>query len=102
MVDHPFIDAKELTNDELQERIQRCQRLLYAETQGGHTGMVDSIRSQLLVYETEFSERLYMQRFDEFEAKNPSGVIEIGTIQEVEDPDHDANVEVEVKRQKDL
>ena len=102
MVDHPFIDAAELTNDELQQRIQRCQRMLYAETQNGHTGMVDSIRNQLLVYEAEFSERLYMQQHDEFEAKNPDGAIEIGTIQEVEDPDHGADVEVEVKRQKDL
>lgn len=102
MVDHPFVDARELTNDELQERIQKCQKILYAEIQCGHTGMVDSIRSQLLVYEQEFSERLYVQRYDEFTAKNPDGVIEIGTIEEIESPDHDANVEVPVKRQKDL
>lgn len=102
MVDHPFIDATELTNEELQQRIQKCQRILYGEVQGGHTGMVDSIRSQLLVYEQEFSERLYVQQFEEFTAKNPDGVIEIGTIQEVETPDHDANVDIPVKRQRDL
>ena len=102
MVDHPFIDATELTNEELQERIQKCQKILYGEIQGGHTGMVDSIRTQLLVYEQEFSERMYIQRFEEFTAKNPDGVIEIGTIQEVKTPDPNADVEIEVKRQKDL
>lgn len=102
MVDHPFINATELTNEELQQRIQKCQRLLYGEMQGGHAGMVDSIRNQLFVYEQEFSERLYVQRFDEFTAKNPDGVIEIGTIEEVENPDPNADVEIKVKRQKDL
>lgn len=102
MVDHPFINATELTDEELQQRIQKCQKILHGEIQGGHTGMVDSIRSQLLVYEQEFSERLYIQRFEEITAKNPDGVIEIGTIQEIKDPDHNANVDIEVKRQKDL
>lgn len=102
MTDHPFINATELTNEELQQRIQKCQRLLYAEMQGGHAGMVDSIRTQLFVYEQEFSERLYVQRYDEFVAKNPDGVIEIGTIEEIKTPDHDANIDIPVKRQKDL
>ena len=102
MVDHPFINATILTNDELQDRIQKCQKILYGEIQGGHTGMVDSIRNQLLVYEQEFSEHLYIQQYEEFTNKNSDGVIEIGIIQEVETPDPNADVEVEVKRQKDL
>lgn len=101
-MDHPFINAKKLTDDELQQRIQRCQTLLYTEMEGNHAGMVDSIRMQLQVYEQEFSERMHLQRYDEFVKKNPDGTIEIGTIQSVETVDPDANVDVPVKRQKDL
>jgi len=101
-MDHPFISAKKLTDDELQQRMQKCQNLLYAEMQCGHTGMVDSIRMQLDVYELELSERMYIQRYDEFAKKNPDGTIEIGTIQEIETVDPDANVDIPVQRQKDL
>ena len=102
-MDHPFIDAKELTNEDLQQRIQRLQNILYKETQFGHAGMVDSIRDQLVVYENEFSERVYMQRVDEFEKKFPDDTIEIGVIETVEDlKDPNEDVEIPVKRQKDL
>jgi len=101
-MDHPFISAKKLTDDELQQRMQKCQNLLYAEMQCGHSGMVDSIRMQLEVYELELSERMYTRRFDEFAAKNPDGTIEIGTIQEVETVDPEENIDIPVKRQKDL
>jgi hypothetical protein len=101
-MDHPFIDAKELTNEQLQQRIQKCQTLLYAEMMGGHTGMVDSIRQSLEVYEQEFSERVFLQRQEEFAKKNPDETIEIGTIQEIEETDPNATVEIPVKRQKDL
>ena len=100
-MDHPFIDAGELTNEELQQRIQKLQNILYKETQFGHAGMVDSIRDQLIVYEQEFSERVYMQRVEEFEKKFPDETIEIGVIETVEDL-KDPNVEIPVKRQKDL
>ncbi len=102
-MDHPFIDARELTNEELQQRIQKLQNILYKETTFGHAGMVDSIRDQLVVYEQEFSERVYMQRVEEFEKKFPDETIEIGVIETIEDPvDPNANVEIPVKRQKDL
>ena len=101
-MDHPFIDAKELTNEQLQQRIQKCQTLLYAEMMGGHSGMVDSIRQSLEVYEREFSERVFMQRQAEFAKKNPDETIEIGTIQEIVETDPDATVEIPVKRHKDL
>ena len=102
-MDHPFIDARELTIEELQERIQKLQRLMYAETIGGHTGMVDSIRTQLEVYDQEFSERMYLQRVKDFEKRFPAETIEIGVIETVEDlKDPNANIEIPVKRQKDL
>lgn len=101
-MDHPFISAKKLTDDDLQQKIQRCQTLLYTEMNFGHTGMVDSIRQQLEIYEAEFSERMYVRQYDEFEKKNPDGVIEIGTIQSTEKVDPTANVDIPVERQKDL
>lgn len=101
-MDHPFIDARELTDEELQVRIQKLQRLMYAETIGGHTGMVDSIRSQLEVYDQEFSERVYMQRVKDFEKKFPDESIEIGVIETIEKVDPNANIEIPVKRHKDL
>jgi len=101
-MDHPFIDPSSLTDDELQERIQKCQAYLYGEIQGGHAKMVDAIRAQLNTYEFEFQERMATRRFDEFEKKNPSGIIEIGTIESVETPDPDADIDLQVKRPKDL
>ena len=101
-MEHPFIDARELTNEDLQQRIQKLQNILYKETMFGHAGMVDSIRDQLIVYEQEFSERVYMQRVEEFEKKFPDETIEIGVIEEIEETDPNANIEIPVKRQKDL
>lgn len=101
-MDHPFIDPSDLTDDELQERIQKCQSYLYGEIQSGHAKMVNTIRSQLDTYQFEFQERMATKRFEEFEKKNPSGIIDIGTIETVETPDPDADADLKVKRQKDL
>jgi len=97
-MDHPFVDCSELTDEELYEKIQKCQSYLYGEIQCGHARMVDTIRAQLETYEFEFQERMEKKRMAEFEKKNPSGVIEIGTISTVET---DEPKEPE-KRQKDL
>lgn len=101
-MDHPFIEAGELSNEELQQRIQKLQNLLYNEMMIGHAGMVDSIRSQLETYEQEFSERVYVQRAEEFDKKFPDQTIEIGVIEEISEVDPDANIEIPVKRHKDL
>lgn len=101
-MDHPFIDTTELTDEELYKRIQKCQSYLYGEIQSGHSGMVDAIRSQLSTYEFDYQERMETKRFAEFEKKNPSETIEIGTISTVDTPDPDADLDLKVKRQKDL
>ena len=102
-MDHPFIDASELTDDELQEKIRHCQNLLYGETHWGHTKVVDSIRSALITYEAELQERMFKMQHDIETSKNPDGVIDIGTINgEVEDYDEEKHTTVEVKRHKDL
>jgi len=97
-MDHPFIDCSEMTDDELYKQIQKCQSYLYGEIQCGHAGMVDTIRAQLETYTFEFQERIEKRRMAAFEKKNPSGIIEIGTISTVETDEP----EEEVKRQKDL
>jgi len=104
-MDHPFIDASELTDNELFEKIQECTKLLYQETHWGHTNMVDSVRAALNVYQLELEERMFKRRHDEAVSKNPDGTIEIGKIEgEVLDYDEveKKNAEVQVKRHKDL
>ena len=99
-MDHPFVDPSNLTNEELQEKIQKCQSYLYGEIQCGHGKMVDAIRVQLDTYQFEFQERMATKRFEEFEKKNPSGTIDIGTIESVETPDPDADIDLKVKTVK--
>jgi len=101
-MDHPFIDVSNLTDEELQQKIQKCQSYLYGEIQCGHAGMVDTIRAQLQTYEFEFQERMAVQRQTAIEKKYPSETIEIGTISTVETPDPNADLDLQVKRQKDL
>jgi len=104
-MDHPFIDASELTDNELHEKIQSCTKLLYQETHWGHTHVVDSIRAALDVYQLELEERMFKMRHDQATSKNPDGTIEIGKIEgEVIDYDEveKKSSEVSVKRHKDL
>ena len=68
-MDHPFIDPSDLTDEELQKRIQKCQSYLSGEIQWGHAKMVDAIRAQLDTYQFEFQERMLTKRFEEFERK---------------------------------
>ena len=100
---NPFIDAGELTDDELQEKIRQCQDLLYKETHWGHTRVVDSIRSALDTYESELQERMLLRIHEQQVAKNPDGTVEIGKIEgDVEDYDEEKHTTVKVKRHKDL
>ena len=104
-MDNPFIDATELTDDELHEKIRECRKLLYGETHWGHTNVVNSIRSVLDTYEAELDERLFKRRHAEMESKNPSGTIDIGEAYgEVIDYDEveKKSEEITVKRHKDL
>jgi hypothetical protein len=100
---NPFIEASELSDDELFKKIQECQKLLYSEMHWGHTNVVNSIRSALDTYEAELQERMFMRQQEELKKKNPDGHIEIGTIEGgVEDYDEEKHTTVEVKRHKDL
>ncbi len=104
-MDHPFIDATILTDDELLDLITKCNNLLYQETHWGHTQMVDTIRASLNVYELELDERQFRRIHDAEVAKNPDGIIELGKIEgEVIDYDETEkkSAEVIVKRYKDL
>ena len=68
---NPFINASELTEEELHEKIQKCTVILYQETHWGHTQMVDSARAALDVYQAELDERLFRRLHDIEVAKNP-------------------------------
>lgn len=104
-MDNPFVDASELTDDELHEKIKQLRRHLYGETHWGHANVVNSIRSVLDAYEAELDERLFKRRHEEMETKNPSGTIDIGEAYgEVIDYDEveKKSEEITVKRHKDL
>ncbi len=104
-MDHPFIDATVLTDDELFDAIKKCNNLLYQETHWGHTQMVDTIRASLNVYQLELDERNFRRIHDEEVRKNPDGIIELGKIEgEVIDYDEieKKSAEIIVKRYKDL
>ena len=104
-MDHPFIDASELTESELHEKLQKLHRLLYAETHAGHKGVTDSIRAAIDTYQRELDERIFMEQHKRMAEKDPDGVIEIGTADgEVIDYDEveKRSEEITVKRHKDL
>jgi hypothetical protein len=102
-MDHPFIDASELTESELHEKLQQLQRLLYSETHFGHKGVTDSIRAAIDVYQQELDERMFLQQHKRAVEKDPDGTVNIGDIYgDVEDYDEEKHTTVEVKRHKDL
>lgn len=100
MIDYPFIDTHDITDEELQRRIQRCRQILSGEMRYGHSGMVFNIQQQLSVYEHEHSERMYKRRHDEYLEQNPDETIELGTIQGEETDSQDTKRPS--KRPKDL
>lgn len=98
-MDYPFINFKSLSDDELMNRITRCNQILGSEMAYGHSSIVNSARAQLQAYQFEWNERMQSRARKEYYEKNPrhSGPIEIGTVSEVYDADEKNTVDVEVQ-----
>lgn len=81
-MDYPFINFKNLSDDELMNRIARCNQVLATESAFGHNSIVQSARAQLEAYEFEWNERMQSRARKEYFEKNPrhSEPIEIGVV----------------------
>jgi hypothetical protein len=80
---HPFIDCSKLTDDELLKKIQRCQDVAMQANIAGHVSIYQSAMMQLETYRAEWEERMFRKRMEEDLEKNPPGIIEIGSIQDI-------------------
>jgi len=80
---HPFIDCRKMSDDELLRRIQKCQTIAQQANASGHGNMYHSALLQLETYRAEWEERMFRKRTEEDLEKNPPGIIEIGTIQDI-------------------
>lgn len=100
-MDYPFINFKNLSDDELMNRITRCSQILGNEMAYGHSSIVDSARAQLQAYQFEWNERMQARARKEYFEKNPrhAGPIEIGTVSEVYDADEKDTSIVDVVRE---
>lgn len=93
-MDHPFLNAGELTDDELMDRIAKCQRILGGEMSMGHTSVVDSAQQALEHYRFEYNERMLTAALEnKFTKLGPDGevtgtdVLEFGIVDELYKPD---------------
>ena len=83
---YPFMDLSSLTDDQLIEKIQKCQNMLTYEAGMGHSAMAGSIRMQLEAYKFEMQERIATKSLKEKQEKlkdqgKDDNIIEIGTIE---------------------
>jgi hypothetical protein len=98
-MDHPFLDPKGLTDDQLMDRIQKCQRILGQEIHMGHSTVVDSARAALETYQFEWNERMRTSALaDKFKHDEEEGPLEFGIVDEYYKPEDD---EIKVERGKD-
>lgn len=82
-MDHPFINASSLSDDELFKRMTRCQEIAYNAMMAGHTTMYESAVSQYETYQAEYNDRMARRSYEEYVEKNPDGTIEIGEINDI-------------------
>lgn len=84
-MEHPLMHLKNLSEDQLLENMAKCRKALSAMP--NNQSYTDSIRTMLEVYESEYQERIFMNRVNEDLEKRPTGTIEIGSIADIEDND---------------
>ncbi len=91
-MDHPFLNPTKLTDDQLMDRIQKCQRILAGEIAMGHTSVVESARAALETYQFEWNERMRTRSLeDKFkpdqEKQDRDGPLEFGVVEEYYKPE---------------
>ena len=69
---HPFLDLKDISDDQLLEKIQKCQRSMAYQQSLGHTDTVKSIEQVLDSLLIEQQTRLQNAMEEEINKKNPT------------------------------
>ena len=85
---HPFLDPRNLTDDEILEKIGEAYSFLHSQTLLGHDPTVLSIREVLSSLELEKQTRLEKLATDEHKKKNPKALdpITLGTLDPTPNP----------------
>ena len=68
---HPFLNTKKLTDEQLLEKIQKCQASIAYQQSLGHSDTVDSIQQVLDSLIIEQQTRLQNTMEEEINKKNP-------------------------------
>jgi len=82
-MDHPFINAGSLTDEEILKRMAKCHNVAAYAMSVGQNAMYESVMQQLEVYQDEYQTRLEKNRHQEYLDKNPDGVIDIGEVKDI-------------------
>ena len=69
---HPFLDAKNFTDDELQDKITKANGYLNMQKKLGHAEAIQSIEAVLDALEEEKRTRFYNATKKEFDKQNPN------------------------------
>lgn len=69
---HPFLDTKKLSDDQLLEKIQKCQTALAYQQSLGHADAVKSIEQVLDSLIMEQQNRLKTSVEEEYNKQNPN------------------------------
>jgi hypothetical protein len=80
-MDYPGLDLSKMTKEEILEKMRKCQNMIM-NSQHNHS-LNQSIRGMYEAYEYEYQQRIIQDRREENEKKNPAGVIEIGSIEDI-------------------
>jgi hypothetical protein len=77
------MNIKSLSEEQLLESIAKCRRAL--NSMPNNQSYTDSIWTIIESYENEYQERIFMNKMNEDLEKNPTGTIEIGSVEDIED-----------------
>lgn len=80
-MDYPGLDMSKLSKEEILDKMKKCQQMVMNSYH--NQSLNDSIRRMLEAYEYEYHQRLAKDIREEDEKKNPAGVIEIGSIEDI-------------------
>lgn len=82
-MDHPFLDLSEVSDEEIIERIVKCQSYKAFESRMGSQSMTHSIDQMLMALTAEFENRRHRLVTDDKKKRGAvkSEIIEIGTIE---------------------
>jgi len=82
-MDHPFINASSLTDEDLLKKMNRCHEVAAYALGVGQTTMYESAMLQYETYQDEYQTRIAKHKHEEYLEKSPDGAIEIGEVRDI-------------------